>query len=117
MTSTVEGLLIALVCLAAVIAICAIVVAVKSGRPAPINVVSVPAAAVPYTAAQVPAQAAADSAPARSGPSAAPVVRYGGDVKQGGVPDRVAAQLMAIVAEESGIPLEELRFISIAERS
>ena len=116
MTSTVEGLLIALVCLAAVIAICAVVVAVKSGKPAPINVVSVPAAAVPYTAAQVPVQAAA--APAtRSGPLAPPVVRYGGEVKLNGVPDRVAAQLMAIVAEESGVPLEELRFISIAERS
>ncbi|MCR5648981.1 MAG: hypothetical protein K6F67_05540 [Oscillospiraceae bacterium] len=116
MLTTVEGLLIALVCLVAVIAICAVVLAVRAGKPAPINVVSVPGTAVQYSAA--PVSYAAPAAPAVSAaPAAPPTVRYGGEVKLNGVPDRVAAQLMAIVAEESGIPLEELRFISISERS
>lgn len=114
MLTTVEGLLIALVCLVAVIAICAVVLAVRAGKPAPINVVSVPGTAVQYSAA--PAYAA-PAAAVRTAPPAPPTVRYGGEVRLCGVPDRVAAQLMAIVAEESGIPLEELRFISISERS
>ena len=38
-----------------------------------------------------------------------------GEVKLHGVPDRVAAQLMAIVADELQIPLAELRFISIRD--
>ena len=116
MLTTVEGLLIALVCLVAIIAICAVVLAVKAGKPAPINVVSVPGTAVQYSAAPVYAAPAAPAA-VRSAPPAPPTVRYGGEVKLCGVPDRVAAQLMAIVAEESGIPLAELRFISISERS
>jgi hypothetical protein len=115
MLTTVEGLLIALVCLVAVIAICAVVLAVRAGKPAPINVVSVPGTAVQYSAA--PVSYAAPAAAAPSAPAAPPTVRYGGEVRLCGVPDRVAAQLMAIVAEESGIPLEELRFISISERS
>jgi Na+-transporting methylmalonyl-CoA/oxaloacetate decarboxylase gamma subunit len=36
-----------------------------------------------------------------------------GTVKLNGVPDRTAAQIMAIVANESGKPLNEIRFISI----
>ena len=104
--TTTETLLIVLVCLMAVIAICAVVIASKAGKSAPISVVTVPGTAVP-------------AAPVYTAPAAAPVVkaiRMTGDVKLNGVPDRVAAQLMAIVAEESGIPLEELRFISIRER-
>ena len=119
MLTTVEGLLIALVCLVADIAICAVVLAVRAGKPAPINVVSVPGT-VQYPAAPAPAAyaaASAPSAPVRTAPPPPPTLRYGGEVKLNGVPDRVAAQLMAIVAEESGIPLKELRFISIAERS
>jgi hypothetical protein len=115
--TTVEGLLIALVCLVAVIAICAIVLAVRAGKPAPINVVSVPGTTVQYSAAPSPAYAGQTAPAVRSAPPAPPAVRYGGEVMLNGVPDRVAAQLMAIVAEESGIPLAELRFISIAERS
>ncbi len=116
MTTTVT-LLIVLVCLIAVIAICAVVIASKLGKPAPINVVTVPGTAVPVAPAAAPVYAAAPAPVAA--PAAAPAVRairMAGDVKLGGVPDRVAAQLMAIVAEESGIPLEELRFISIRER-
>lgn len=37
------------------------------------------------------------------------------EVKLTNVSDRDAAMIMAIVADESGIPLEELRFISIKE--
>ncbi len=36
-----------------------------------------------------------------------------GTVKRFDVPDKTAAMLMAIVADASGIPLGELRFLSI----
>ena len=38
-----------------------------------------------------------------------------GEVKLYDVPDAIAAMLMAIVADEMGVPLNELRFISIKE--
>ena len=48
---------------------------------------------------------------------AAPVLAPGsaGQVKTFDVPDKTAAMLMAIVAEKTGKPLNELRFISIKE--
>ena len=38
-----------------------------------------------------------------------------GTVKRYDVPDKTAALLMAIVAEASSIPLQELRFLSIRD--
>ena len=60
-------------------------------------------------------KAAAPAAPAE--PAAAPVSAAGsaGQVKTFDVPDREAAMIMAIVAEKSGKPLNELRFKSIKE--
>lgn len=55
------------------------------------------------------AQMAAAPAPARPAPGSA------GPVKLYDVPDRTAAMLMAIVANRTGKPLNELRFISIRE--
>ena len=55
------------------------------------------------------AQMAAAPAPARPAPGSA------GQVKLYDVPDRTAAMLMAIVANRTGKPLNELRFISIRE--
>lgn len=56
--------------------------------------------------------AAVTQAPAKSGP-----VAHGtaGDVKLYDTPDRDAAMIMAIVADELKIPVNELRFISIKE--
>ncbi|MBE6935312.1 MAG: hypothetical protein E7458_02285 [Ruminococcaceae bacterium] len=61
------------------------------------------------------APAAAPAAPAA--PAAAPQLAPGsaGEVKLYDVPDKVAAQLMAIVADTVKKPLNELRFISIKE--
>ena len=55
------------------------------------------------------AQMAAAPAPAGPAPGSA------GQVKLYDVPDRTAAMLMAIVANRTGKPLNELRFISIRE--
>ena len=55
------------------------------------------------------AQMAAAPAPARPAPGSA------GQVKLYDMPDRTAAMLMAIVANRTGKPLNELRFISIRE--
>lgn len=57
-------------------------------------------AAVTETAAPVPSPAAPGSA---------------GEIKLHDVEPRTAAMLMAIVADDTGIPLNELRFISIKE--
>ena len=38
-----------------------------------------------------------------------------GDIQLHGVPDRTAAMIMAIVAHKTGVPISELRFISIRE--
>jgi len=57
-------------------------------------------------AAPAPAAPAAPTGPARGSC---------GDVKLFDVPDRTAAMLMAIVADEMKCPLNELRFISIKE--
>ena len=69
---------------------------------------SIPAAA---PAAAVSAPAAAPAAPA------APVAAPGsaGPVKLYDVPPKTAAMIMAIVANQMGKPLNELRFISIKE--
>ena len=59
---------------------------------------------------------AAAAAPVEEIP-AAPTLAPGcaGQVKTFDVPDKTAAMLMAIVAEKTGKPLNELRFISIKE--
>ena len=51
-------------------------------------------------------------APVPAGPTAPGTA---GDLKLYGTPDRDAAMIMAIVADELKIPLNELRFISIRE--
>ena len=61
-----------------------------------------------------------EAAPAASHPSAeqktAPVAPgAAGEVKLYNVPPKTAAMLMAIVADKTGKPLNELRFISIQE--
>ena len=40
-----------------------------------------------------------------------------GEVKTFSVPDRTAAMIMAVVADQSGLPLEQLKFKSIKEIS
>lgn len=71
----------------------------KAAEPAP-----APAAAAPAAAA--PAAPAAKNAPA---PGSA------GKIALHDVPDKTAAMLMAIVADRTGKPLNQLRFISIRE--
>ena len=73
--------------------------------------------AVNRKTAQAPAApASADSVPAASVPAASVPARGScGEVSLFEVPDKTAAMVMAIVAEELGAPLNELRFISIRE--
>lgn len=61
---------------------------------------------------EAPAPAAASAAPAQ-----APMAARGscGEVKLFDVPDKTAAQLMAITADKLGKPLNTLRFVSIKE--
>ena len=60
-------------------------------------------------------------APAAAPAAAAPAVRpaeapgSAGQIKLHNVPDKTAAMLMAIVADKTGKPLNQLRFISIRE--
>ena len=60
---------------------------------------------------QAPAPAPAAAAPAADAPAPGSC----GEVKLFDVPDKIAAQLMAITAEQLGAPLNTLRFISIKE--
>ena len=64
------------------------------------------------TAAPAVAPAAASAAPAV--PSA-PAPSSAGKIALHNVPDKTAAMLMAIVADRTGKPLNQLRFISIRE--
>lgn len=59
--------------------------------------------------------AAAPAAPAAAAPAAAPAPGTAGEVKLYDVSDRDAAMIMAIVADKTGRPLNELRFKSIKE--
>ena len=63
----------------------------------------------PVPAAAVPAPAAAPVIEAKTAPGSA------GEVKRFDVPDKEAALIMAIVADQMGKPLNELRFKSIKE--
>ena len=62
-----------------------------------------------------------NEAPAAAPAAAAPVTRpaeapgSAGQIKLHNVPDKTAAMLMAIVADKTGKPLNQLRFISIRE--
>lgn len=61
---------------------------------------------------------AADEAVSQPAKEAAPPVAApgtAGDIKLHDVDPRTAAMLMAIVADSTGIPLNELRFISVRE--
>lgn len=64
------------------------------------------------TAAPAAAPAAASAAPAVPN---APAPGYAGKIALHDVPDKTAAMLMAIVADRTGKPLNQLRFISIRE--
>ena len=63
------------------------------------------------------APAAAPAAPAPAAPAAknAPAPGSAGKIALHDVPDKTAAMLMAIVADRTGKPLNQLRFISIRE--
>ena len=64
------------------------------------------------TAAPAAARAAASAAPAVPN---APAPGSAGKIALHDVPDKTAAMLMAIVADRTGKPLNQLRFISIRE--
>ena len=64
------------------------------------------------TAAPAAAPAAASAAPAVPN---APAPGSAGKIALHDVPDKTAAMLMAIVADRTGKPLNQLRFISIRE--
>ena len=57
----------------------------------------------------------AAAAPAAPAAKAAPAPGSAGQIKLHDVPDKTAAMLMAIVADRTGKPLNQLRFISIRE--
>ena len=61
------------------------------------------------------AQAAAPAAAAPAAPAAPPAPGSAGKLKLYDTPDKEAAMIMAIVANQMGRPLNELRFISIKE--
>lgn len=62
-----------------------------------------------------PAAGAAAPAAASAAPKAVPAPGCAGEVKLFDVPDKDAAMVMAIVADQMGKPLNELRFKSIKE--
>ena len=67
----------------------------------------------------VPVAAAVEAPPQIQTPTVTMIPAKGseGEVKLHGVDDKTAAMLMAITANKIGAPLNELRFISIKERS
>ena len=76
-----------------------------------------PAAPVKQAAAPAAAPAAAAPAAAPAAPAAKNVPAPGsaGKIALHDVPDKTAAMLMAIVADRTGKPLNQLRFLSIRE--
>ena len=66
-------------------------------------------------AAAAPAAAPVDAAPAAPAASNAVAPGSAGQLKLYDVPPKTAAMIMAIVANQMGKPLNELRFISIKE--
>lgn len=70
-------------------------------------------AAAPAAAPAAPAPAA--PAPAAPAAKNAPAPGSAGKIALHDVPDKTAAMLMAIVADRTGKPLNQLRFISIRE--
>ena len=62
-----------------------------------------------------PAAAPAAAAPAAPAVPNAPAPGSAGKIARHNVPDKTAAMLMAIVADRTGKPLNQLRFISIRE--
>ena len=65
--------------------------------------------------AAAPAPAPAAAAPAAPAAKNAPAPGSAGKIALHDVPDKTAAMLMAIVADRTGKPLNQLRFISIRE--
>ena len=74
-----------------------------------------------YAPAAAPVAAAPVAAPVAAAPAAAPAATAAvapgsaGQLKLYDVPPKTAAMIMAIVANQMGKPLNELRFISIKE--
>ena len=87
-------------------------VAILEGNVAAAPAVSAPAAPKTEAAAPAAAPAAASAAPAVPN---APAPGSAGKIALHDVPDKTAAMLMAIVADRTGKPLNQLRFISIRE--
>ena len=73
------------------------------------------AAAAPAPAKAAAAPAAADDIPAALDPTNATAPGTAGQLKLYDTPPKTAAMIMAIVANQMGKPLNELRFISIKE--
>ena len=65
--------------------------------------------------AAAPAAAPSAAAPAAHAAKNAPAPGSAGKIALHDVPDKTAAMLMAIVADRTGKPLNQLRFISIRE--
>ena len=65
--------------------------------------------------AAAPAAAPAAAAPAAPAAKNAPAPGSAGKIALHDVPDKTAAMLMAIVADRTGKPLNQLRFISIRD--
>ena len=66
-------------------------------------------------AAAAPAAAPAAAAPAAPAAKNVPAPGSAGKIALHDVPDKTAAMLMAIVADRTGKPLNQLRFLSIRE--
>ena len=73
------------------------------------------AKAAKAAAAKQAEQVAVKAAPTAPAPAAKPAPGTAGEVKLFDVPDKEAAMIMAIVADQMGKPLNELRFKSIKE--
>lgn len=123
---TLVALLAVLAFLGLVTMVCIIIIAVLAGRQCSLTArnnallrelldrpTTAPNITMPGGVRPVRGSAAAEE-PVSAGQTVPGGVTAGVD-KLHGVPDRVAAQLMAIVADELQIPLAELRFISIRD--
>ena len=78
-------------------------------------VTKIAGAIINRTNTAAPAAAPAAAAPAAPAAKNAPAPGSAGKIALHDVPDKTAAMLMAIVADRTGKPLNQLRFISIRE--
>ncbi len=87
----------------------------KAEKKNPAPAAAHPIAPVAPAASAAPAAAPVAVAPAANGNPNDPAPGSAGRIKLNDVPPKTAAMLMAIVANQLGKPLNELRFISIKE--